>query len=225
MKASILKQMMKIVDANGRNMKDFYTYNLRELAKADDNTPFVWCVSFDDIKLLQINKQNMLNKLQDESYRYHFMHNPDLQWVNFLTACSGYKAEIYYYDGEQLRQIDLEDAENIVIKMWTPYIQELKDIVFNAYPNEYYGEIADIEMDSSTNEEIWDIVECGLEDILNQSMKKYFRRPKRATKHSIVLFGDENKNFVFTEFLDDKPINGGKFVFIGNEWKIEPFVD
>lgn len=224
MKEQVLKTMVSVVD---RLMKfgksDFYRYDLKTLANADEKTPFLWSVRKSATTLLMMDISEETERLnKKESYRFQFMKNPYL-WINNFAEVSQWGESVFYYDGEELQEISTKTAPAYARDIFTPVVEKLKSYVnahFAQKDGDYNAKI-DVHFTPDAFSHVLEIARTGEGAELLKMLRQFRHYARCSRNHKISVACDfVNKSFYFQETVADTYKMNGGIIYNGGHWTI-----
>ena len=224
MKEQVLKTMVSVVDELMQFGKsDFYRYDLKALASADEKAPFLWSVRKSATTLLMMDISEETERLnKSESYRFQFMKNPTL-WVENFAEVSQWSESVFYYDGEELQEIPVKAAPAYAKDIFMPVVEKLKGYVnarFAQKDGDYNAKV-DVHFTPDAFSQVLEIARTDEGAELLKTLRRFRHYSRRSRNHKIGVACDfVNKSFYFQEIVaDTRKMNGG-IIYNGGHWTI-----
>lgn len=226
MKERVLKTMVAAVDNTMRFSKsDFYRYDLKTLATADEKEPFLWCVRESATTLLMMSVDEEKERLNtNECCRFQFMQNPTV-WIDNLVSVSQWSgSRLFYYNGNTLREIPTERVVSYAKDIFMPVIEELKEYIMANFAEQDggYTRKVNIEFCDNAFAEVMQIARTDEGVELLKALKRFHGRARRSADHKIYIARDfMDKSFTFVEMAGKETtrLNGG-IIYNGEHWTI-----
>lgn len=225
MKEQVLKAMIKIVDGMTSFKTDFYQYDLKWLAKADETAPFVWVVSKSSTHLLVLDEKDMKHKVDNnEVARFQFMQRPhgDLTDIAYCTSLGG---DIYYYNGKDsaLVNISKDELTTVMSQVFAPICNKIYKYVEQKWSDadgNYHAKVP-IVLVGDARRNIRQIFESDEADELRKTLNRFRSYRRKAKDHKIIIGTDfAHKSFTFHEVVNDKVNMNGGIIYDGGHWTI-----
>ena len=129
MKQEIINQMQKIVDAKMEAYKsDFEVHDMNSMEDYDER--FIWLVGRTHTHFIKLGEKYLTDSLKDERALYAMCQGNTYADVVISGSGMSYSDdELYYYDGDELTQIEMREAQNIwkAIKLWALWMWKVQN--------------------------------------------------------------------------------------------------
>lgn len=219
MKEQILKKMISVVDATMESFKsDFYTYDLKTLARLSESTKFFWLCDKNHTSLAIVD-YDYLQKTASESEacRFHYMHDVDnvIGGLSYWIMSKSETMRVLYYDGEELHEgVNAHYVYDIV----TPIYEQLKHWIKCNYPDEveYYRKEQNIYFSSSeVREQFMGVLRNAdnPESLLNAVRTKRYHNRLAVNEKVVIGYDYEPKSFSFYHERNGKVILNGGIIY------------
>ena len=224
MKEQVLKTMVSVVDELMQFGKsDFYRYDLKALASADEKAPFLWSVRKSATTLLMMDISEETERLnKSENYRFQFMKNPTL-WVENFAEVSQWSENVFYYDGEKLQKIPTKAAPAYAKDIFMPTIEKLKGYV-NTYfvqKDGNYNAKVDVHFTPDAFSRVLEIARTDEGEELLKTLQRFRHWARRSRNHKISIACDfVDKSFYFQETVADTYKMSGGIIYNSGHWTI-----
>lgn len=224
MREQILKAMMNVVDeAMSFGKSDFYRYDLKTLASADEKEPFLWSVRKNATTLLMMDMCEEMERLREkENYRFQFMHNPTV-WVDNFAEVSQWSDNVFYYDGNELQKIATKVAPAFAKDVFMPVVEKLKGYVNThfAHKDGDYNAKVDVHFTSDAFRQVLKIARTDEGEELLKTLRRFRHYARCSRNHKISIACDfVNKSFYFQEVVADTYKMSGGIIYNGGHWTI-----
>jgi hypothetical protein len=225
MKEQVLKQMIAVVDETLQHCKsDFYKWDLKELSKMNEDEPFLWSCREAATTLLSMNEhaeRKLLN--ESETYRFSFMRFPNSR-IDWFAQTSSWGGRSFYYDGAELKEIDIDKAGNYAKDIFTPIVEHLKAFVYMKYAavdGDYFKRLSIRFEDKTTWLNVLHIARTDEGKDLLENLR-HFRHYVRTAKNQYISIGRDfaDKSFTFAEMVNDNCIMNGGVIYYHGKWNI-----
>lgn len=225
MKEKALKAMIKAVDGMKSMKSDFYTWDLRAIASADESVPFLWVCSETATHLLILDEKKMIDRAyNNEAWRFGFMANPTQELSYFAQAVS-YGGDVYYYDGmqDELQPISKEILTTLLANTFRPICKRVEATIKDAWgeiDGSYTAKLP-IHFTQGARKLIREILATDEADELLQTLYR-IRKWKRIARQQKIDVGIDfvNKSFSFNDVANDHSIMNGGIIYDGGHWTI-----
>lgn len=230
MKEKVLKTMVEAVDnVMSFSKSDFYRYDLKTLANADEKEPFFWSVREGATTLLLLNAEQEREKLvKSEKYRFVFMNSPRC-YIDHFIEVSKWGGKIFFYDGEELMQVDPNEAEACIIEYFVPVVKDLKKYVTKFFAKKDGGDYTrkvDVHFcNQETLQQFLNIARTDEGKELLKTVRSFRHLQRKAADHKAYISRDfNNKSFQFIVIAtynngETSQYNGG-IIYNGGHWTI-----
>lgn len=208
----IITQLQEIVNRfDGRWSKIDFEYDTESLKR--NKGAFLWMVRKDGTSLVCMESITNPENYSNSRNRMSVFRNPDWHILSMKYATD---AEYYYYDGTVLKEVDLEEVEQIYYDVFTPFLIELQA----KYHEEYIKREIPLDIVYSSEESRERMTEClryanriGDTTLLG-CIERLSHWVRLSIDHKVQISLDfDPKSFFFQEIIDGIPNIAGGIIF------------